>query len=981
MTTGAVISDWNQDGFDDCYIAITCDAGCADEVLLSDGNGGWTFVTQPGTEDWSGEVYAGGDFDGDGFGDVVTVTREADGFDISMNSIVYVGRGDGRFVGATATSTDFAIKCSEAMHTPSDLIAADWNADGRDDVFLLCGGGKALMFFGSVDVGNFVPSTTEFGTTASLGGLAAADFNGDRVPDLFVAKNDGNSNGSPNVAFLSDTMADFSFAVVTAPLPSDAGPVPAEYVCGNPVIAWDPAVAGDYDGDGNLDKLLQCDSRVRLGHSEWRVFAGDGRGQFSMLENFRVPYDRDRRGVPAVGNYNGDRYTDVFIQGRMFLATADGFEESGLSLTGPDEVVGWYSGNELEYPYARAIVADFDNNGVSDLMLIGIGDNAKLAVCCDVQGDNDGPCYEGGDWCCEDDTGAQSFLCAWVDSGQGNYERDSSYAAGLGGTMCPESGDLAWIYPATCVLDQVPTVLAGEDVFGAVLLNNGDGTTWALKPLRGEGLGGEGLLKDLLLDRTPDTFEALRFTTGHFNDDNCLDLFVGGHRWFEPHQLLLSNCDGSFEDPTELPSASYGTRMAVTGDFNGDSCDDVYIIAVLRWTGAALDRGEVGPIPAGQQYDVARANKHLREPNQVLLGDGHGGFVHAPASAATNWGNSNYEVGAATGDFNGDGFSDLIVTPATTGGAMFAAMFYMGNAAGKLTEIMEGEVRVRSYSSVADWNNDGLDDIIVEHERNLFSPDRLWSFFAGDTCEEGFMARREAVYLPAVQRVCPPGLEIAQFENWDAAVESCNAARCGSIVVMGCGREGPFKTCRATRPRLARPDSETCATAFYRTFDTTCYECPQFTYDSSGSSSTGAASQCTVCPAGRLGLASGIRNDQQIMCGPCDPGRFRPISALVEECIECSPGQYATGGASYCGQCDPGRVTNRVGPGSTGCSACPVGREATPLQTECVDCSRGQYSLGVGMCQKCPFPEYTTDAQRCQVCDTFPQQHHVPLHI
>ena len=148
------------------------------------GNGDGTFVQQPDIKVGTAPVaLAAGDFNADGHIDLAVV-NQGDG----TVSILF-GDGTGAFPGSTTFPTNEILQTG---NTPSAIAVGDFNSDGHLDLAVTNFGDSTVSVFlnDTASTGTFTPVGPAFqighGTNTGPRDLAAADFNGDGIPDLAI---------------------------------------------------------------------------------------------------------------------------------------------------------------------------------------------------------------------------------------------------------------------------------------------------------------------------------------------------------------------------------------------------------------------------------------------------------------------------------------------------------------------------------------------------------------------------------------------------------------------------------------------------------------------------------------------------------------------------------------------------------------------------------------------------------------------------
>ena len=397
---GVCVADFDGDGFQDIYFVNGRDLynrgiKTSNALYHNNGNGTFTDVTEkagvPGNGYGLGCVW--GDYDNDGAPDLY-VTQYG-------KNILYHNNRDGTFTDATAKAHVDGMDYGTLFHTGATFF--DYDRDGLLDLYVggyanfgpksqrTCAigygvqascrpsvyGGSAAVLYHNNGNGTFTNVTKAAKMFQPKGlnlSVAAADYDNDGWPDLFVA-NDGleaylyhnNRNGTFTEMGLTSGMA----------LTADGGTMAA--MCMS---------LGDYDNDGNLD-LYVSDFQSVPDH----VWRNDGKGFFEEVSE-RVGIAAPTKLVLSFGggffDYDNDGWLDLFI--------ANGHVYPGVERADPavhykqinslfhNDGHGRFvettrtSGDGFATPYSArgAAFADFDNDGNMDVVVGNTGDAPLL---------------------------------------------------------------------------------------------------------------------------------------------------------------------------------------------------------------------------------------------------------------------------------------------------------------------------------------------------------------------------------------------------------------------------------------------------------------------------------------------------------------------------------------------------------------------------------------------------------------------------
>jgi RHS repeat-associated protein len=656
--------DFNGDGFSD-LVTANRDSGDL-SILLGNGDGTFAPERRFPTEG-SPQAVTAGDVNGDGLLDLATTSYSLNG-----QVAVMLGAGDGTFSAPRSISTDGPF---------TSVTMGDLDHDGNVDI-------AAAGFFGTVYVmlgrgqGLFV-GAQGFAVGFGVSSITAGDFNNDGALDL-ATSNGGNGFHSGSTVSVLLGNGDGSFA---AEQRIETGLVPLS------------VTSGDFNGDGKLDLVTANAGDGFVPGTGVSVLTGLGDGTFSAPASFLAG---SQPTSVVIGDFNGDGLVD------LATANAGSLDVSVLLSHGNGTFAEPLNFSAGTSPGALT-AADFNGDGTLDLaipnsgidvvtVLIGKGDGTMTAQNA-VQAGGTPRSVTTGDFNGDGvldlamgnyGSGNVSTVSVRLGRGDGTFRESTSYEVGSRARSV-RAGD----FNGDGFLDLVTANnFWSSDL--SVLLGNGDGTfagqirtsygasqSLALGDFNGDGVVDLASTWAVLLGNADGTFASpLQFGGGDygsvaaadFNGDRVLDLVVT-HTNYHVLSVWLGKGDGTFSPEQSFPSGVSNPFGLSTGDFNGDGVPDVAVggtfgedsLAILLGNGDGTFEASrlsvagsmhsiiTGDFSGDGVLDLAVAQNDSRDA-LVLLGHGNGTFAKPKRFAA---GTTPFAV--TTGDFNGDGLLDLAV--------------------------------------------------------------------------------------------------------------------------------------------------------------------------------------------------------------------------------------------------------------------------------------------------------------------------------
>jgi hypothetical protein len=358
------------------------------------------------------------------------------------------------------------------------------------------------------------------------GGIAAGDFNGDKVPDIVIANQDSTVNiliGIPGGTFQPQ------YTVQAVPSTGTYSTYMTESVA-----------VGDFNGDGNLD-LAVLSVTTDSSQGTVNILLGDGTGHFAPP--MAIPLDGTQPLQIVSADFNNDSKMDLAVLnlGSMSVTILLGKGNGTFSVL----VDTTFGSQPAPGTNGNMAVADLNKDGKLDLAIAGTSPSNGDGVVSVLLGNGDGTFQPAANWIVTSTGGCTESCAPPTNVAVGDFNGDGNL------DLAVDDGTVGGLF---------------------VLLGKGDGS-FQSPPIHsgGAAFGGSGNSRDFLV-------------TGDFNGDGKLDLAEaegGVYPSFPDLTIALGNGDGTFAAGLQM---SVGTALSfssataiITDDLNADGFPDLIL--------------------------------------------------------------------------------------------------------------------------------------------------------------------------------------------------------------------------------------------------------------------------------------------------------------------------------------------------------------------------------------------------------------------
>ncbi|OFY62465.1 MAG: hypothetical protein A2Y71_00010 [Bacteroidetes bacterium RBG_13_42_15] len=680
-------ADYDNDGYLDILLTGSSSSGYISKIYHNNGEGNFTEQTSINLTGVGYSSVAWGDYDNDGFPDILLTGYSTTG----QISKIYRNNGDATFTEQTAISLAKVYRGSVGW--------GDYDNDGYLDILLTGDSGSAGLIskiYRNNGNSNFDEQTDIILPKVYRCSVAWGDYDNNGYLDILLS----GQEGWPSNSF------------ITRIYKNNGNNIFKEQISINlPGVIYSSVSWGDYDNDGYLDILLTGTTNEFGSGAVSKTYHNNGNGTFTEQADIILP--KVYQGSAAWGDYDNDSDLDLLLTGfsiaKVYRNDVEKTNSSPLSpisstpeINNAQVVLSWETATDAETPsegLSYNVRIGSTSGGIDVISPHSAADGKRRIVSLgNVQSDSRmilnnmkrGTYY----W------SVQAIDNAFT-GGAFSQEQSFTISAEVqASNIISLEKKTTWITTqwnrgngTKCVV----FVRKGES--GIVPLTNG--TIYSSNENFGSGsvVGdwycvfngtGNSIRVTNLLPGTSYVFQVIEYDGSAGNEIYFQTAGVGNPSVFKTTP---------FVEQTGITLTGVNQSRVAWGDYDNDGYLDILLTGCTEWSSGAVSK--------------------------IYHNNGNGTFTEQTGILLTGV----FRGSVAWGDYDNDGYLDILLTGTTNGSSSGAiSKIYRNNGSGTFTE-QTGISLLCVYNSSAAWgdyDNDGYADILLTGYSNSGSISKIY---------------------------------------------------------------------------------------------------------------------------------------------------------------------------------------------------------------------------------------------------------------